>query len=180
MSVLQVPVASGEHIQGDPLAPVTLVEYGDYQCPACGLAFPVVKAVQRHFDKRLGFVFRNFPLTKIHSEAETAAETAEFAAGQGRFWEMHDGLYESQTALGVPLYLELAEELKLAKRALLEALENRSFRPNVRRDYLGGLKSGVNGTPTFFINGRRHDGLFDVGDLAKAIGAELTHVKTPH
>jgi len=93
MSTLQVPVNSTDYVQGDPHAPVTLVEYGDYQCPACGAAFPIVKAVQTHFGKELRFVFRNFPLTQIHPEAESAAETAEFAGTHGHFWDVHDALY---------------------------------------------------------------------------------------
>jgi protein-disulfide isomerase len=178
MSVLQVPVTSADHTQGDPRAPVALVEYGDYECPACGLGYPIVKSVQKHFGKRLRFVFRNFPLTQIHPHAESAAETAEFASAHERFWQMHDALYENQSALGLALYLELAEALHLSGMVLSEALENGTFRPKVRNDFMGGLKSGVNGTPTFFINGRRHDAPFDLEYLVAAIDAELAQVKT--
>ena len=179
MSTLQVPVTSADHIQGDPHAPVTLVEYGDYQCPACGAAFPVVKAVQKHFGKELRFVFRNFPLTQIHPEAESAAETAEFAGAHGHFWDVHDALYENQEELGLPLYLDLAEALNLPQKALREALETRAFRAKVRSDFMGGLKSSVNGTPTFFINGKRHDEASDFDSLAGAIAAELALLETP-
>jgi protein-disulfide isomerase len=179
MSVLQVPVTAADHIQGDPHAPTTLVEYGDYECPGCGIAYPIVKAVQKHFGKRLRFVFRNFPLTQIHPDAESAAETAEFAGAHGRFWEMHDGLYENQASLGLPLYLALARALRLPEETLREALENATFRPKVRSDFMGGLKSGVNGTPTFFINGKRHDGSYDFNDLVAAIDAKLVQAKTP-
>jgi protein-disulfide isomerase len=178
MSVLQVPVTAADHIQGDAQAPVTMVEYGDYECPACGAAYPIVKAVQEHFGKRLRFVFRNFPLTRIHPEAESAAETAEFAGAHGRFWEMHDGLYENQGSLGLPLYLSLAKALRLPEQDLTDALKNRTFRPKVRTDFMGGLKSGVNGTPTFFINGRRHDASFEFNDLVAAIEAELAQTMT--
>jgi len=178
MSVLQVPVTAADHIQGDAQAPVTMVEYGDYECPACGAAYPIVKAVQEHFGKRLRFVFRNFPLTRIHPEAESAAETAEFAGAHGRFWEMHDGLYENQGSLGLPLYLSLAKTLRLPEQDLTDALKNRTFRPKVRTDFMGGLKSGVNGTPTFFINGRRHDASFEFNDLVAAIEAELAQTMT--
>jgi protein-disulfide isomerase len=178
MSVLQVPVSSADHMQGDPHASITLVEYGDYQCPACGLAYPIVKGVQKHFGKRLRLVFRNFPLTQIHPEAESAAEMAEFAGAHERFWQMHDALYENQSALGPALYLELAEALHLSGKALSEALESGTFRPKVRSDFMGGLKSGVNGTPTFFINARRHDAPFDLEDLVAAIDAELAQVRT--
>ena len=169
MSVLQVPVTEADHSQGDPRAPVTLVEYGDYECPACGQAYPIVKAVQKHFGKGLRFVFRNFPLTQIHPEAESAAETAEFAGAHGRFWEMHDGLYENQDSLGLPLYLALAQALRLPEKALSEALANRTFRPKVRSDFMGGLKSGVNGTPTFYINGARHDDSYEIETLPVAL-----------
>jgi protein-disulfide isomerase len=179
MSVLQVPVSTADHIQGDQHAPVTLVEYGDYECPACGLAYPIVKAVQNHFRKRLLFAFRNFPLTQVHPNAESAAETAEFAGAHRRFWEMHDGLYENQASLSLSLYLALAESLRLPEKALGEALESGAFRSKVRSDFMGGLKSGVNGTPTFFINGRRHDAAFDFDDLVAAIEAELVKIKLP-
>jgi protein-disulfide isomerase len=178
MSILQVPVFAADHIQGDPKAPVTLVEYGDYECPACGLAFPIVKAVQNHFGRRVPFVFRHFPLTQVHPRAESAAETAEFAGAHGRFWEMHDGLFENQDTLGLPLYLALAGALGLSETALSEALENGIFRPKVRADFMGGLRGGVNGTPTFFINGRRHDAPYGFNDLVAAIDAELVQVGT--
>ena len=177
MSTLQVPVAPDP--PSDPHAPVTLVEYGDYQCPACGAAFPIVKAVQTHFGKELRFVFRNFPLTQIHPEAESAAETAEFAGAHGHFWDVHDALYENQEELGLPLYLDLAEALNLPQKALREALETRAFRAKVRSDFMGGLKSSVNGTPTFFINGKRHDEASDFDSLAGAIAAELALLETP-
>jgi protein-disulfide isomerase len=173
MAHLQVPVTAADHIVGDPNAPVTLVEYGDYECPACGLAFPIVKAVQKHFGKQLRFVFRHFPLTQVHPHAESAAETAEFAGAHGRFWEMHDGLFENQGILGLPLYIALAAGIGLSEDALTEALENGTFRPKVRSDFMGGLRSGVNGTPTFFINGKRHDGAYGFADLVAEIEAEL-------
>jgi protein-disulfide isomerase len=179
MSILQVPVSTADHIQGDQHAPVTLVEYGDYECPACGLAYPIAKAVQNHFGKRLRFAFRNFPLTQVHPNAKSAAETAEFAGAHRRFWEMHDGLYENQASLSLSLYLALAESLRLPEKALGEALESGTFRSKVRSDFMGGLKSGVNGTPTFFINGRRHDAAFDFDDLVAAIEAELVKIKLP-
>jgi protein-disulfide isomerase len=173
MGNLQTPVGSADHIQGDGQAPVILVEYGDYECPACGEAFSIVKAVQKHFGGKLGFVFRNFPLTQIHAQAESAAEAAEFFGANGRFWEAHDALYEHQGELGLPLYRALAEAMNLSPAELTEALEKRAYRPKVRSDFMGGLKSGVNGTPTFFINGKRHDGSSDFDSLVAAIDAEL-------
>jgi len=166
---LRVPVGEQDHIQGGSDAKCTLVEYGDYECPHCGHAYPIVKRVQKHFGKKLRFVFRNFPLAEMHAHAESAAETAEFAGAQGKFWEMHDLLFENQEQLGGALYLRLAQELGLAPQALREAMEKREFLARVKSDFTGGARSGVNGTPTFFINGERHDGPFDYDTLALAI-----------
>lgn len=173
MATLKVPVTPADHIQGDEQAPVMLVEYGDYECPHCGHAYPIVKEVQTHFGKRLAFVFRNFPLSEMHPNAEAAAEAAEFAAAQGRFWEMHDGIFENQDVLGRPLLLELAEKLGISTQALDRALNDGEYAPRVKEDFLGGVRSGVNGTPTFFINNHRHDGPFEFEDLVEAIDARL-------
>jgi len=173
LSTLKIPVGSTDHIQGDQNAALTLVEYGDYECPHCEHAYLIVKRVQKHFGKRLRFVFRNFPLGEMHPHAEFAAETAEFAGTHGKFWEMHDLLYESQNRLGGELFQELAKRLKLASADLLTALETREFLDRVRADFAGGVRSGVNGTPTFFINGQRHDAPFEYADLVAAIEAVL-------
>ena len=169
MAELRVPVTPKDHAQGPEDAPVTLVEYGDYQCPYCGQAYPIVKRLQKHFGKTLRFVFRNFPLREIHPHAESAAETAEFAGAHGKFWEMHDLLFENQERLGGPLYLELAKGLGLAASALRQSVDDGQYKPRIDADFTGGVRSGVNGTPTFFINGERHDGPFDYDTLASAI-----------
>jgi protein-disulfide isomerase len=173
VSTLKVPVSTADHIQGEENAALTLVEYGDYECPHCGRAYPIVKRVQKHFGKRLRFVFRNFPLGEMHPHAEFAAETAEFAGTHGKFWEMHDLLFESQNRLGGELFEELAKRLKLTSADLLAALEKREFLARVRTDFAGGVRSGVNGTPTFFVNGQRHDAPFEYVDLVAAIEAVL-------
>lgn len=173
MAKLSIAVSSKDHRQGDPAAPCTLVEYGDYQCPSCGQAYPIVKRVQKHFGKRLSFVFRNFPLSQMHPHAESAAETAEFAAAHDKFWQMHDLLYENQDRLGAELYAGLAQELHLVPAQLIEALETKEFQARVRADFSGGVRSGVNGTPTFFINGVRHDGSYDYASLVEAIDQVL-------
>jgi protein-disulfide isomerase len=174
MSKLAVPAETKDHRQGDPDAACTLIEYGDYQCPSCGQAFPIVKRVQKHFGSRLSFVFRNFPLSQMHRFAESAAETAEFAGAHDKFWEMHDLLYENQDRLGEEgLLEELAQELRLAPESLLQALKSKEFQPRVKADFTGGVRSGVNGTPTFFINGQRHDGAYDFASLVKAIDQTL-------
>jgi len=169
MAELRVAVTSKDHMQGPEDAPVTLVEYGDYQCPYCGQAYPIVKRIQKHFGKTLRFVFRNFPLREAHAHAESAAETAEFAGAHGKFWEMHDLLFENQEQLGGPLYLELAKKLGLDPAALKQSLADGQYRNRVDSDFAGGTRSGVNGTPTFFINGERHDGPFDYETLSHAI-----------
>jgi protein-disulfide isomerase len=173
MSLLKNPVGSEDHIQGDEDALCTLVEYGDYECPHCRAAHPVIKRVERHFGKRLCFVFRNFPLTQIHANAQSAAETAEFAASEGKFWEMHDLLFENQDQLGDDLYAELATQLGLDAAKLQESLENGAYTGRVQSDFTGGVRSGVNGTPTFFVNGQRHNGPADFDHLVEAIEAAI-------
>jgi protein-disulfide isomerase len=169
MTTLKTPVSAEDHIQGPENAPATLLEYGDYECPHCGHAHSVVKRLQKHFGKGLRFVFRNFPLNQSHPHAESAAETAEFAGGHGKFWEMHDGLFENQERLGTELYRELAQRLALPIAELENALEEGKYRDKVRADFSSGVRSGVNGTPTFFINGVRHDGDPDYQSLVAAI-----------
>jgi protein-disulfide isomerase len=171
--MLKVAVTPEDHTQGPESAPVTLVEYGDYECADCGHVYPIVKQIQKHFGKRLRSVFRNFPLSVVHPHAESAAEAAEFAGSQGKFWEMHDLLLESQDRLGRILYLELALKLELPVDALREALESGTYRPRVRADFTGGIRSGVKGTPTFFINGRRYDGPSEFEALVLAIDAAI-------
>ncbi|TCS32592.1 protein-disulfide isomerase [Paucimonas lemoignei] len=171
MSDLKVPVTSDDHVQGDPKAPVTLVEYGDYQCPYCGAAHVVVKLLQQHYGKDLRFVFRNFPLTQLHPEAAPAAETAEFAGAHGQYWEAHDALYENQTALDLNLYEALVKTLGLSAAELRQALAEDAYLPKIQADFDSGVRSGVAGTPTFFINGDLHQGSSDLGSLAAAIEA---------
>jgi len=172
VATLKIPVGSSDHSQGADNAEIVFVEYGDYQCPYCGQAYPIVKKVQKHFGDRLRFVFRNFPLGEIHPQAEAAAETAEFAAANGKFWEMHDLLFENQRFMGNELFERLAEQLELQVTALGRALKGGEFGKRVKDDFLGGVRSGVNGTPTFFINGIRHDGPYDYETLAAAIGSK--------
>ena len=178
MATLRIPITAEDHAQGPENAEVTLVEYGDYECPYCGQAYPIVQQVQKQFGKRLRFVFRNFPLSQMHPDAEAAAEVAEFAGAQGKFWEMHDQLYENQERLGEALYSDLAEKLKLSTTALHQALEQRTFETRVRADFNGGVRSGVNGTPAFFINGHRHDSSFDFETLVSAIHQAMATAKS--
>lgn len=168
MSKLAKEVGADDHVQGDSSAPLTLVEYGDYQCPTCGDAFPIVKQIQKHFGKKLRFVFRNFPLEQ-HEFAEAAAETAEFAASEGKFWEMHDALYENQTEFEDELFPELAKKLDLDWQSLDKALEDGTFTDRVEQDVKSGEASGLRGTPTFYINGKQHTGSFEYDKLVRAI-----------
>jgi protein-disulfide isomerase len=168
-ATLTPPVSSDDYAQGPATAPATLVEYGDFECPSCGQAYPIVKTIQRHFGDQLRFVFREFPLTQIHPHAEKAAEAAEAAGAQGQFWGMHDLLFENQDALGPELYLACATQLGLDVDRFARELADGTYEPRVREDFLSGVRSGVNGTPTFFINGRRHDGPWDAQALADAI-----------
>jgi protein-disulfide isomerase len=165
MTKLKIPVSADDHADGPESAPVTLVEYGDYECPHCGHAHTIVKRLQKHFGKRLRFVFRNFPLTQAHPNAEAAAETAEFAAAHGKFWEMHDLLFENQERLDPGLLLELAGGIGLSTPALSMALDEELFAERIRSDFSGGVRSGVNGTPTFFLNGERYDGSWEFPEL---------------
>jgi protein-disulfide isomerase len=168
MSRLRVPVDSSDHIQGSQSVIYTLVEYGDYECPHCAAAYPVVQQLQEHFGEQLRFVFRNFPLTEIHPYAEAAAEAAEFAGTYNKYWQMHDLIFENQRALDGILY-EIARKMKLPTQEFSEALEQCRFRRKIESDFSGGVRSGVNGTPTFFINGERIDGPHDFDSLVAAI-----------
>ena len=171
MSHLSIPVSETDHAQGAADAPVTLVEYGDYQCPYCGAAYPVVKGVQAAMGGTLRFVFRNFPLAQMHEHAMLAAEAAEAAGAQSEqgFWRMHDWLYEHQDRLELPDILAHAKSLGLDVARLQQDVEAGTFRSRVGHDFRGGVRSGVNGTPTFFINGQRYDGEFDERSLVAAI-----------
>ena len=178
MTGLSIAVTAEDHIQGDRAAECSLVEYGDYQCPYCGQAYPIVKKLQKHFGKRLSLVFRNFPLTQMHPWAESAAEVAEFAGANGKFWEMHDLLFENQAHFSNALFVELSENLDLLPSQLQTAVTEGTYRSRVRADFSGGVRSGVNGTPTFFINGQRHNESFDFDSLSEAIQQVLS-ARTP-
>lgn len=168
-SRLQVPVGERDHIRGLASAPVTLVEYGDFQCPFCGRAHPVVKALTRQLGDRVRFCFRHFPLTTIHPLAQQAAEAAEAAGAQGRFWEMHDLLFERQEGLGGVFLVQYAASLDLDRERFQRELASHEHAPRVREDFMGGVRSGVNGTPTFFLNGVRYDGPHELDAMLEAV-----------
>jgi protein-disulfide isomerase len=166
---LVLPVSERDHAHGPASAPATLLEYGDYECPFCGQAHPVVRAVQARLGRRMRFVFRHFPLTEIHPRALPAAEAAEAAGAQGRFWQMHDLLFDNQPALADADLLRYAGALGLDLPRFVTELAEHVHEPKIREDFMSGVRSGVNGTPTFFINGVRHDGAWDVDTLSDAL-----------
>ena len=173
MSGLRIPVSDKDHIEGAAGAAVTLVEYGDYQCPYCGAAYGIVKQVQQRFGDRMRLVFRNFPLTEMHPQAMPAAIVAEFAGAQGRFWQAHDALYEHQRQLGGELYLAIAHKLGLPEDGLRAAFESDDYVARIQAEMDGGIRSGVNGTPTFFINGVRFEPQRGFEELFDAVQAQL-------
>jgi protein-disulfide isomerase len=178
---LTPPVSERDHSTGDPNAPVTLVEYGDYECPHCGPAYPIVKSIQHRLGRKLRFVFRNFPLAESHPHARHAAEAAEAAAVQGKFWQMHDALFENQDRLEDEDIVALAKRLKLDANAIDAALAEGTYTSRVREDFRSGVRSGVNGTPTFFINGERYDGSWaDEDGFVRALDRAAKAGTTPH
>ncbi len=173
---LTLPVGERDHRQGALNAPAILVEYGDYECPHCGRAYPIVKRVQERLGQRLCFVFRNFPLGEIHPHALHAAEAAEAVGvhgGDAAFWAMHDLIFEHQregaAALGDAGLARLAARAGVDGATVLGDLEAERQEPRVREDFMSGVRSGVNGTPTFFINGRRYDGSWEEEALLAAL-----------
>jgi protein-disulfide isomerase len=170
---LTLPVSERDHVRGPATASMTLLEYGDYECRFCGAAHPVVNEVQRIMGAELAFAYRHFPLTQIHPRAYQAAEAAEAAGAQGRFWVMHDLLFVNQDRLGTQDLLAYAQALGLDLDRFAADLAEHAHAPKLREDYLSGVRSGVNGTPTFFINGVRHNGGYDLESLLAALRASL-------
>ena len=172
-NVLSEPVGPNDHAQGPDNAPVTLLEYGDYQCSYCGEAYPVLKEVQAKMGKKLRFVFRNFPITSAHPQAFIAAEAAEAAAAQGKFWPMHDKLYENQYDLTPESLVIYAEQLGLDRESFVREVNDQTHAKRIKHDFQTGVMSGVNGTPSLFINGERYDGPRDVRSLVEALKAAV-------
>ena len=173
---LTLPISeTRDHITGTSRAKVTLLEYGDYQCPYCGEAYPIVKKIQEKYGDRLRFVFRNFPLTEMHPRAEFGAEMAEASGAQGKFWEMHDYLYENQASLNnADFFLKFAKaKLALDSEKIGREVSKLTYSPRIREDFLSGVRSGVNGTPSFFFNDHRHDGSYEFKSLTNAIDSLL-------
>ncbi len=168
-SRLVLPVSVRDHLRGSPAAPIVIVEYGDYECPNCVDGHRVMTAVQRSLGDRLCFVFRHFPLTSAHTLAQAAAECTEAAGSIGLFWEMHDAIFERRSPLSKALLFELGYAMGLDRSALERDLTDGTFTARVQEDFMSGVRSGANGTPTFFVNDRRYDGFADYDSLMTAV-----------
>jgi protein-disulfide isomerase len=175
-SKLSLPVdRNRDHIQGPDTAPITLVEYGDYECPYCGQAYPIIKQIQGYFQDNLRFVFRNFPLTQVHPHAQKAAEAAEAADTQNKFWNMHDYLYEHQQALDERHLEKYAKIIGLNLERFNDDMKNHIHASRIREDFLSGIQSGVNGTPSFYINEIRYDGSWDFDTLIRILTSVMNN-----
>lgn len=163
------PVSERDHSLGPATAPVTLVEYGDYESFYCGEAYLIVKDIKRWLGNELRFVFRNFPITNSHTNAQLAAEAAEAAGAQGKFWEMHDYLFKHQKALDYDHIARYAQILGLNTERFNREMSEHRYEARVREDFVNGFKGGVSGTPTFFINGVRYDDSWDLSALLEAV-----------
>jgi protein-disulfide isomerase len=167
-SLLAEPVSERDHAVGPADAPITIVEYGDYECPSCLNALPIIKEVRQALGSRLRFVFRHFPQSSIHPNASAAAQAAEAAGDQGKFWEMHEALFKNQQKLGEIDFSHLALKLGLEIYKFETTRTAERHRQRVRTDYESGLRSGVKKTPTLFINGRKYEGAVDAGAIVAA------------
>jgi protein-disulfide isomerase len=162
---LLLPIQPGDHVEGSSHARYTLVEYGDYECPACGSLFLTIRQLHAQFGDEVRLVFRHYPLSGAHPHAEQAAEAAEAAAAQDRFWEMHDLLFEHQDALRPKDLYKYAEQLGLDSARFRSELKERTYEDRVREDFRRGVANGVYGTPGLFINGIRHNGGLDLESI---------------
>jgi len=170
---LGVPVSpQRDHIRGSVEAPLTLLEYGDFECPHCGSAHDIVNAIRTRMRSQLRFVFRHFPLRTLHPGAELAAEAAEAAGHQEKFWAMHDMLYENQQRLTAPDLVAYAAALGLDLEMFASDLTKRVYAPKVQDNLMSGVRSGVKGTPGLYINGIHHDGACDLTALMAALQEE--------
>jgi protein-disulfide isomerase len=171
MPGLKPPISNHDHIQGNKNAAIALVEYGDYQCPHCGHAYPIIKSIQRKFGDKLKFVFRNFPLSEIHPNALNAAVAAEAAAAQDKCWEMHDIIFENQQHLKDVDLIKYAAKIGLNIEQFEADFEKPEFLEKVEADFESGIRSGVNGTPSFFINGEKYNGSWEENDFLSHLRA---------
>jgi protein-disulfide isomerase len=180
MKQLLYPISSNDHVFGNTAASLELLEYGDYECPYCGRAYPIVKEIQQQLGGDLKFVFRNFPLSKIHPNAFFAAVATEAAGVQGKFWEMHDIIFENQRTLDTEIIFRFAAALDLDIHRFKDDVQQENLIEKVEKDFESGLRSGVNGTPTFFINGEKYDGAWIDAALLQHLKIVLAGMRTSH
>ena len=173
MTQLTVPLSPIDHILGPPTAPVTLVEYGDFECPNCAAAYPVIRGLVESVGDRLRFVFRHFPIVLSHDHAEKAAEAAEAAGAQGKFWEMHNILFQHQDDLDRESLVSYAGGLGLDVERFRNELLGDVYADRVYRDLESGQASGVSWTPTFFLNGARYPIARDLDGLVREVAAAV-------
>jgi protein-disulfide isomerase len=176
---LAKPVDQTDHALGPEDAPVTLVEYGDFQCPHCRAAHFYLKNVMATMGDDMRFVFRHMPLSQIHPMAQPAAEAAEAAGAQGKFWPMHDAIYENQDLLSPALLTRLGERLGLDMQRFVDDVNAHRFLPKVKDYFMSAVRSGAAGTPTFFINGEQYEGSYDDEALIEALRF-AAQARTPH
>ncbi len=178
-TALTLPVGKRDHVQGPSSAAVTLLEYGDYQCPFSAAVDPIIKNLQRLFGDQFRFVFRHFPLTRKHPDAQRAAEAAEAAGGQGKFWDMHDYLFHHQWAIDAGNLVRAAGALGLDTVTFEREVAERVYADRVRQDVQSGRDSGVSGTPTIFINGVRNEDDDDFDTLKAKVEAAISLTNAP-
>lgn len=169
LSRLLLPIRPTDHVRGPEDAPYTLVEYGDYECPDCGRLYVILRDLQQDIASRLRIVFRHYPLSGVHPHAQQAAEAAEAAGAQGKFWEMHTLLFERQQALRTKDLIHYAEQLTLDVERFRDELKKEVYSERVRADFLAGVQNGVYGTPGLFLNGVRYDGEWDGDSLRRLL-----------
>src|SRR5450432_3079223 len=175
MAKLKPPVSEQDHVKGDIHAPVVLVEYGYLLSPHCGSAFALVNYIGETYKKKLAFVFRHFPLAESHTYAQAAAVASEAAANQGKFWQMHSLIYKNQNELGLEMLLALAQSLKLDMKIFQQDFKDPKLFKKVEDNFESGIVSGVNGTPSFYINGTKYNGAYDYESLSEAIGSIINY-----
>jgi protein-disulfide isomerase len=172
-AVLSIPVGPDDHASGPADAKLTLLEYGDYQCPYCGQAYPIVEQIRAQFADSIRFVFRNLPLADVHPHAEAAAETAEAVGLQGKFWEIHDTLFENQRDLSDKALRRYVDAVGADAEEAAKAIAGGRPRQRVEADFEGAIRSGANGTPTFFVNGVRYDGSWQFEPFVEFLTSSL-------
>lgn len=168
-STLKIPIIKTDHTKGPRSAPVNIVEYSDFQCPYCAAASPILETLIENFRHTLCFAYRHFPITTLHPHAAKAAVASEAAALQSQFWSMHDALFSNQAYISDNSILIMARELKLDMKKFERDLERPELIEKVQADFNSGVKSGVSGTPTLFINGLRYEGEINYEDLAREV-----------